>query len=143
VSTSPAEPRESFGVVVASYRGERWLRAQLESILAQTSPVDEIVVSDDGSDDGTVELAREVLADAEARGIRTVVAHNPGPRGVVGNVANALGLARADLVALADQDDVWRADKVARMRTVFATRPELALVHSDARLVDEAGEPLG
>jgi hypothetical protein len=64
------------------------------------------------------------------------------PLGVVQNFAATLAACQGDLVALSDQDDVWAPDKLAWIVPRFATEPDLLLLHTDARLVDAAGEPL-
>ena len=54
----------SVSIVIATYNGERHLADQLRSILDQTSPPNEVVVSDDGSDDCTLDLVRAFAASA-------------------------------------------------------------------------------
>jgi hypothetical protein len=134
-------------VALGTHNGARFLREQLESILRQTSPVDEIVLSDDASTDDTVALAARVVAEhrvaADAAAPELVVLRNPLALGVTANFEQALRAASGDLVALCDQDDVWHPDRVARAAAEFAARPGLDLVAADARLVDDAGEPIG
>jgi GT2 family glycosyltransferase len=134
-------------VALGTHNGAHYLRQQLESILRQTSPVDEIVLSDDASSDDTVALAQRVVdehrARADAATPELVVLRNASALGVTANFEQALLAATGDLIALCDQDDVWHPDRVARAVAEFAARPELDLVAAEARLVDEAGEPLG
>ena len=134
-------------VALGTHNGARYLRQQLESILRQTSPVDEIVLSDDASSDDTVALAQRVVDEhrtiSDAATPALVVLRNASTLGVTGNFEQALRAASGDLIALCDQDDVWHADRVARAVAEFAARPEVDLVAAEARLVDEAGEPLG
>lgn len=91
---------------MATYNGERYLRRQVESILAQLADGDELIVSDDGSTDGTLELL-ESLADPRLR-----IMHNSGRHGVNANFDNALRHAGGDYIFLSDQDDVWLPGKV-------------------------------
>jgi glycosyltransferase involved in cell wall biosynthesis len=137
-------PRVS--VAIGTHNGATYLAEQLRSILAQSRPVDEIVVSDDASVDGTPELAEQLLADdraTDAAAPALVVLRNGVALGVTANFEQALAAASGDLVALCDQDDVWHPDRVARAVDAFAARPGLDLVAADARLVDGAGAPLG
>lgn len=127
-------------VVVGTYQGADFLHAQLASILGQTRQPDRIVVTDDGSTDDTVAIARRALASF---GGESLITTNPGPRGVVANFSHGLGEAGGDLIALSDQDDVWRPDKLQTMLAEFESRPELLLLHSDARLVDSKGDAIG
>lgn len=139
-----ATPRVS--VALGTHNGARYLREQLESILGQTHPVDEIVLSDDASGDGTVELAEQLIDEHQATDAATpslVVLRNPVALGVTANFEQALTAASGDLIALSDQDDVWHPDRIARALAAFARRPGAELAAADARLVDEQGAPLG
>ncbi len=142
--TGPNAPRVS--VALGTHNGAAFLRAQLESILLQSHPVDEIVLSDDASSDGTVELAERVVAERRSTDAPTpsiVVHRNAVALGVTANFEQALRAASGDLIALCDQDDVWHVDRVARAIDEFARRPGLDLVAAEARLVDDEGAPLG
>lgn len=134
---------EPITVVVCTYRGTAYLTEQLESIRAQTVPPAEIIVSDDASGDGTVELARRVL---EAPGLAQIpyrlIVNTPG-RGTAENFRHAVLAARTDLVALSDQDDVWHPDRLERSLGRHAAQPELDLLFGDARLVDATRRDLG
>jgi cellulose synthase/poly-beta-1,6-N-acetylglucosamine synthase-like glycosyltransferase len=139
-------PRARVSVALGTHNGARYLREQLESILAQSRPVDEIVLSDDASGDGTVELAERVLAEHRSTDAATpalVVLRNPVALGVTRNFEQALRAASGDLVALCDQDDLWHPDRVERALAELDARPGLDLVAAEARLVDETGAPLG
>lgn len=130
----------TVAVVVATYNGAAWLGDQLASILAQTRRPDRIVVTDDASTDDTVCLARAALAGFSGE---VIIATNSGPRGVVPNFSHGVTLASTELIALCDQDDLWRRDKLELMVAEFDRRPELQLLHTDARLVDASGRDLG
>lgn len=58
------------------------------------------------------------------------------------NFAKAIGLATGEIIALADQDDLWHAPKLARLEAEFARSSEIGVVFSDARLVNERLRPL-
>jgi len=143
----------TISVALCTYNGERFIAQQLRSILEQTRPADELVVSDDGSSDGTLRIVDEVFAAARADGTekargtvsipRLTLLKNPAPLGVVRNFEQAMGAATGDLIALCDQDDRWAPDKLERFERAFADDPGLLLLNSDARLVNDAGEPLG
>ena len=139
-------PGARVSVALGTHNGARYLREQLESILAQSHGVDEIVLSDDASGDGTVELAEQVLSEHRATDAATpvlVVKRNPVALGVTPNFEQTLRAASGDLIALCDQDDVWHPDRVERALAEFDGRPGLDLVAAEARLVDETGAPLG
>jgi glycosyltransferase involved in cell wall biosynthesis len=149
VTDASAAPRIS--VALCTHNGERYLEAQVRSILAQTVPVHEIVLSDDASSDGGVALVERIVGEhgagehgaaGRAHPVDLVVLRNPEPLGVTANFEQALRRATGELIALSDQDDVWRRDRLARAIDAFAARPGLQLVASDAQLVDERGRAL-
>lgn len=136
--------RLRVAVAMATFNGERFIAEQLESILNQTQLPDDIVISDDHSTDKTLAVAKKILEPACAeRGIDLTIVSHDGPAGVSANFHHAVSQTTADVIALADQDDVWHAEKLETLVAHFEALPELLMVHSDADLIDEAGELLG
>ncbi|GAA2171689.1 glycosyltransferase family 2 protein [Agrococcus versicolor] len=123
-------------VALCTHRGERYVEEQLRSILAQTHPVDEVVVGDDASDDATLAIVERVAASTSVPFV--VVRHEPA-LGVAANFADAIARTTGDVVALSDQDDVWHPERIA---TLLGALEGVDLVHSDAALVDGDGRPL-
>jgi glycosyltransferase involved in cell wall biosynthesis len=137
----------SLSVALCTYNGASFIAEQLQSILDQTSPPDEIVVSDDGSTDGTLNVVDRVFSTwrrewPDVR-IDLRVLRNQAPLGVAANFEQALVACTGELIALSDQDDVWHPNRLERVVCEFNRRPELFLLHTDARLVDEGGRPSG
>jgi len=126
-------------VALCTYNGAAFIDEQLRSLLSQTRRLDEIVVVDDGSTDETSAIISR-LAQTATTSIRQY--RNATTLGVTRNFERAVSLASGDVIFLADQDDVWRADKVERMLPSFSD-PAVLLVHSDARLVDAQLRDLG
>lgn len=124
-------------VALCTHQGERWIEQQLRSILAQTVPVAEVVVGDDASTDRTLDIVRAVAAETD---VPIRIRHHEVALGVAGNFADAIAATTGDVVALSDQDDVWHPD---RLELLLPHLEGVALVHSDARLVDADGRPLG
>jgi glycosyltransferase involved in cell wall biosynthesis len=116
-------------VVLAAYNGERYIGEQLTSILSQLAAVDEIIVSDDASSDGTVAAVGR-HADPRIRMIQ-----NRTRVGYVRNFERAIAQARGDHILFSDQDDVWLPNKVAVVDAALAHK---ACVVSDAVVVDDA-----
>jgi len=137
----------SVSVALCTHNGARYVEEQVLSILNQTLPISQLVVSDDASTDNTVALVRSVVGEFEAShpeySLELVVLENDEPLGVRKNFEQAVRACDGELIALCDQDDRWRHDRLERMVEEFTARPKLTLLHSDARLVDQAGEPLG
>ncbi|SHM54426.1 Glycosyl transferase family 2 [Paracoccus solventivorans] len=99
-------------ILLATYQGERFLAAQLDSILAQSCRDWRLVVSDDGSTDATRELLRRFAAAHPDRDIEL----RDGPRqGATRNFLSLLdAVAPGEAVAWCDQDDLWLPDRLAR-----------------------------
>lgn len=102
--------RNTVSIVMCTYNGESFIREQLDSIMAQTYPVEEIIIQDDCSTDGTFEVVSEYASRyPHIRPIR-----NKTRKGVNGNFFDALGKASGDYIAIADQDDIWEPYKIKR-----------------------------
>ena len=140
---SRSAPAERIGVALCTYNGACYLQAQLDSILDQDLPVNEVMIGDDGSSDQTLQLLQAFVPRAQALGIRVEIVQHARNLGYVRNFADALMRCQADILFLCDQDDVWHAGRVRRYVQRFQADPALLLLHSDARLVDAQGAPLG
>jgi glycosyltransferase involved in cell wall biosynthesis len=129
-------------VVVATciYNGGLFLREQLESITGQSRSPDRMIIVDDASSDGSLEIARDFARDAP---FPVDVAVNAKNVGYVKNFERAIRLARGDLIVLCDQDDVWDPSKLLTIQRAFEQSPNVGLVFSDAEVVDSALHPLG
>ncbi|WP_099794945.1 glycosyltransferase family 2 protein [Variovorax sp. 54] len=134
-------------VALCTYNGARFLREQVRSICLQTRPPIEIVLSDDASRDGSVDVVRATVAECAAErpglAIALRVFENPVALRVVKNFEQAISACTGDLIALSDQDDVWVPDRLERMVAPFVQDDNLWLLHTDARLVDSQGRDLG
>lgn len=129
----------SVSVALCTHNGARFLGAQVESILAQTMPVSEIVLGDDASDDASIEI---VTALASKAGMPLRVLRASTPFGVVKNFERTITACTGEFVALADQDDVWHPDRVERALAQFERQPHLSLVSGNAVLADAEGAAL-
>jgi glycosyltransferase involved in cell wall biosynthesis len=130
-------------VALCTYNGARFVRAQIESILRQVPRPAQLIVSDDGSTDGTLAIVQELAGSSLADGVDVVVLTGDEPLGVTRNFQRAVSAADGALIALSDQDDVWHEGRLQRIVARFASDDALLLVHTDADLVDAAGVPLG
>jgi glycosyltransferase involved in cell wall biosynthesis len=130
----------TVSVVLATYNGQRYLAAQLRSIVQQTRPPDEVVVCDDASTDQSVAIAADFLTAARLPHRVLTTAEN---LGVTVNFARGIAAADGDIVVLADQDDIWYPEKLAVIEAAFAGRPRPLAVFTDADVVDSSGASLG
>ena len=122
-----------ISVCVATYNGEKFIREQIDSILCQLSSDDEIIVSDDGSTDGTIVIIN-CIGDKRIRIIEGPRKHSP-----TFNFENALKEAKGDYIFLADQDDVWKTNKV---EVCMKWLQKYDCVVSDAEVTDSNLNPL-
>lgn len=113
----------SIAVVIPSFNRLALLQRALDSVLAQTVSVAEIIVVDDGSSDGTTAILQPSYPQ-----VRFLLQEN---RGV--SVARNAGIAAAggDWIALLDSDDVWHPDKIARQMQAIAAAPDYLICHSN------------
>lgn len=125
-----------ISIALCTYNGERFLREQLDSLLAQDYLNLEIVAVDDASTDGTA----AILEAYAARDPRLRVFHNASNLGFRRNFQEAIERCRGDFIAPADQDDVWRPDK---LRLLLKAIGDAAAAYCDSELIDEQGRPLG
>lgn len=127
-------------VALTCFNGQQYLRQQLESILTQSMPVDEIVIGDDGSTDAT----HAIIAEFENNyGNKIRAFFNQKNCGTVKNLEKILPLCKGDIIFFADQDDVWHLDKVSRVTDIFDNAPNVLLIFTDAELIDSNGDSLG
>lgn len=119
-----------ISVCMAAFNGEKHIFKQIKSILDQLSAEDEIIISDDGSTDSTIEVLNSFNDN------RIKVFKNTYQKGPVGNFATALSNAHFDYIFLADQDDLWLEGKVKRHTELMH---QYELVISDAVVVTEDG----
>ena len=129
-SSTPA-----VSVIVTVYNGERYLEEALRSILDQSFHDLELVVVDDGSTDGSLDIAQAI--DDE----RLVVVP-AGRLGRAGALNRALQEARAPLIALMDADDVSLPRRIELQQRFLVEHPAVGFVGTWFTAVTEAGEPL-
>lgn len=129
----------TLSVALCTYNGGAFLGEQLDSIASQSRLPDEVVVCDDGSTDGTVGLLQAYIPDAP---FRLRLFRNPRNLGFAKNFEQAISLCGGDLIALSDQDDLWKPDKLARLEAALEAHPLAGLVCSDADIVDAELTPV-
>lgn len=102
-----------ISVCMATYNGEKYIVEQINSILSQIKESDELVISDDGSNDTTIE---KVLSFHDQR-IRIYHGHFHSP---IYNFENAIKHAKGDVIFLSDQDDIWLPGRVDKLSNALA-----------------------
>lgn len=127
-----------ISICMGIYNGEKYIAEQLESILKQTVPPDEVVLCDDGSSDKTVDV---ILGFLKENGLEETwrLFRNETNKGYPGNFYYAMSLCKGDIVFLADQDDIWDIHKLEYMCRALEQTPQARAVCCKFGLVDAQG----
>lgn len=123
--------RMVISVCMATYNGERFLDDQINSVLRELAPKDELVIVDDVSTDATIEIIRR------HNDSRIVLYQNDANLGPVRSFEKAISLSSGDVVFLCDQDDLWYPGKVAEMASLIQGKK--MVVVCDCNVIDEHG----
>ena len=116
-------------MIIPTYNRRTLLPRAIDSVLAQTRAVEEIIVVDDGSTDGTGDMLRERYGDR----VRHVWQSNAG---VSAARNHGMRLARGRYLALLDSDDEWMPEKTALQVAFLDARPEFGMVVCDVERID-------
>ena len=129
----------SVAILVSTYNGEKYLREQLDSILAQSGVTVEVFVRDDGSSDNTKDILTEY--EKSLKNFHVAFCENVG----VGNSFMNLLYSvpdTFDYYAFADQDDIWEENKIAEAIRILEESGKM-LYASNQECVDKDGVSLG
>ena len=114
---------------MATYNGENYIKEQIDSILKNMSDNDELIISDDGSEDKTLNIVN-TYTDKRIKLIN-------GPRkGVKQNFANGIECSKGKYIFLSDQDDIWTENKIELVLKKFEANNVSVVIH-DAEVIDE------
>lgn len=122
-------------VIVATFNGSDYIEEQLESIFSDLKDGDELILSDDGSTDSTVSIAKEV--SARYSNVSTAIISGP-RRGISANFYNALLHSSGAYIFFSDQDDIWIKGKRDRIISTFISNDALVVLHN-MNLIDSRG----
>lgn len=118
-----------ISVAIATYNGGKYIKEQIDSIIENLEENDEIVISDDGSTDNTIEIIN-LYEDERIKIIQ-------GPRdGVKKNFDNAIKACSGKYIFLSDQDDIWEKGKVEKVLKIFKSNEKCLCVVHDSCVFD-------
>ena len=135
---------KSILVLMATYNGTQFLKQQIESILNQAEVDVEILVRDDNSSDGTIDLLNEYASKTGK--VHLISATSEDKHGPMQNYYSLIRIAQEkyahdfEYFAFSDQDDIWDSDKLKQMLGKFKNSATPQLVYSDYRIIDKAGK---
>jgi glycosyltransferase involved in cell wall biosynthesis len=122
-------------VVMATYQGEKYLKTQIESLLAQDYPNLEFIWVDDASADQSLSILKEYAK----QDVRIHILENLVNEGHNAAFEKGMNAANGEYIALSDQDDYWVASKIS---TLVNGIGNCSLVYSDSQLIDQEGKEL-
>lgn len=125
-----------ISIAMATYNGERYIRQQLESLARQTLLPFELIVTDDGSSDSTLEILR---AFAETAPFPVRIFRNETRLGYEENFLKAASLCKGEVIAFCDQDDIWMKRKLEVCAPSFADLTVVGVLHS-GQTIDNSGQ---
>ena len=123
--------RPSVSVCMASFNGEKYIKQQIVSILQQLNADDELIISDDNSEDSTVAIIHSLNDNRIKWHI------NINSPSIIANFENSVSRASGEYIFLADQDDIWIDNKVDMMVHYLTN---FDLVVSDCMFINSDGE---
>lgn len=115
-------------VVLSTYNGEKYIRAQLDSLKNQSQPIDEVLILDDSSSDATVDIISSYLKENQLN--NWVLHQNKKNIGWRRNFICGIQKCSGDLIFTCDQDDIWSPYKIEKMRSVMENQKEIKLLVS-------------
>jgi glycosyltransferase involved in cell wall biosynthesis len=127
----------SISVALCTYNGEKFLQQQLESLAAQNTLPDELIICDDASSDGTIAIAKNFSKISK---FKVLIHQNTKNLGYVKNFEKAISLCQSDIIFLCDQDDVWMPEKIQELVGVFNLEPCVGLILHGYKKIDSSGE---
>ena len=135
---TPSDQRPTISIALCTFNGTTYLREQWNSLLAQEWLPSELVVSDDGSTDGTLALVRKL---AQTAPFPVTILANTTPLGYNGNFGQAIAACTGDLIFLCDQDDAWLPHKTRTLAGYLLTHPHHDVVFGNATIADTSLTP--
>lgn len=124
-----------ISVAVAVFNGEKFIEKQLNTILNQTTPVDEVVISDDCSTDNTFNICQEFILKNNLTNWKLL--KNSKNLGFCFNFYNAIENCSGEVIFLADQDDEWYQNKTKIMLETLEKHPEIKVLASRYDVIDQ------
>lgn len=118
-------------VVMAAYNGGKYIKEQIDSILKNLDINDELIISDDGSTDETLNIIN-IIASKDSR-VRVI----KGPhKGIKDNFENAIKVSTGDYIFISDQDDIWMENKTSIIKKEFENNLNINVIVHDNIVVD-------
>lgn len=132
--------KPGISVAMCTYNGQDFLASQLQSIANQTRLPDELIISDDGSTDSTLDLLSQFSKEAP---FPVHIHQNVKNLGVAGNFTQTIDRCQNEFIALVDQDDIWFPERLEKQATILEANTEFGYTFSNAQLIDAKEQNVG
>ncbi|MCF6216336.1 MAG: glycosyltransferase [Emcibacter sp.] len=125
-------------IIMAAYNAEKTIAETVESLLAQTYPYKEIIITNDGSTDNTPRIL-DRFSEQHPNIIKIIHQKNMGQ-----SIARNASIAATSgaFVAFMDADDIWAENKIERQVQYFSDHPEISMIYTEGMTIDEKGNKL-
>ena len=123
----------TISIAMATYNGDRYIGEQLDSLARQKLLPLELVVTDDGSSDGTLDILK---AFSEGAPFPVRIFRNTTRLGYEENFLKAASLCNGDVIAFCDQDDIWMDRKLEVCAPMFADPSIVGVLHTGQSMRD-------
>ncbi|MHC5372479.1 glycosyltransferase [Enterococcus sp. LJL120] len=128
----------NLSVVLATYNGEKYLQEQIDSILAQTKKIDEVVFVDDNSQDSTQNIIESNKDLFVKKGIAVKMIFRDENMGYINNFLDGINRCSGRIIFTCDQDDIWLPNKTSEMVKIF-NHDQILAIHSNTQIIDNQG----
>jgi glycosyltransferase involved in cell wall biosynthesis len=132
--------RPLVSIIVITYNSSKYVLKTLESASAQTYPNIELIVSDDGSTDNTIEICREWMEQNKGRFVRTELVTTPVNTGIPANCNRGLKASRGVWVKLIAGDDFIAESYVAECLSSGSDDNEVGIIYTNSYIIDAEGK---
>ena len=127
--------KNKVSVALCTYNGAKFLREELETIFQQSLVPFEVIICDDNSIDNTVDIIQKYK---EEKHVNIRLYKNEIRLGITKNFEKAILLCSGDIILLADQDDLWKKNKVEKIVKYFELHPDKNVVFTNAVIMQSA-----
>jgi len=127
-------------VIIPSYNHARYIRQTIESVIAQTFSDIELIIIDDCSTDGTMDMIRRLEPECRKRFTSLVIVEKEKNLGVVDSMKTAIAMAQGKFIYPTASDDILKPEAIATLYDFIKDRDDYGLVGGDDELIDADGE---
>jgi glycosyltransferase involved in cell wall biosynthesis len=124
-----------ISIAMCTYNGEKFIQEQIESILNQSYKNIELIITDDCSNDTTVEVIKQYIQNDN----RIKLYQNEKNLGFIKNFEKAISFCNGDYIALSDQDDIWKLNKIEKFVNEIKKN---VLIYSNALLINQESQEI-